>query len=128
MYFASQSPGAAYNLYFATAVNGVFGPRQQIVEIAAGGDAAGPVVSLDKLTLFFTSNRAGGPGGADTWISKRASASDPWGSPQPVNEVNSPNADGPSWISADGCRLYLHSDRSSPGGNRQVFLATRPPK
>lgn len=41
----------------------------------------GPAISKDGLTLYFHSNRPGGLGGFDMWVSQRASVDDPRGAP-----------------------------------------------
>lgn len=41
----------------------------------------GPAISKDGLTLYFHSNRPGGLGAFDMWVSQRASVDDPWGAP-----------------------------------------------
>jgi hypothetical protein len=72
-------------------------------------------VSADGLTLFFVSNRPGGLGGHDLWMTTRSSVADPW--EPPVNlgpTVNSSAGEAGPGISADGLTLFFHSDR--PGG------------
>src|ERR1044071_9067602 len=39
----------------------------------------GPSISKNELSLYFTSNRPGGFGGFDMYVSQRASVDDPWG-------------------------------------------------
>jgi len=39
-----------------------------------------------------------------------------------VENVNSAGDDGPSWLSPDGCRMYISSDRA---GTNDVFVAQR---
>src|SRR6266704_1047693 len=41
----------------------------------------GPALSKDGLSLYFYSNRPGGFGGNDIWVSQRESANDAWGTP-----------------------------------------------
>ena len=74
-----------------------------------------PFVSADGLSLFFRSERPGGYGGGDIWMTTRATKSDPWG--EPVNlgpTVNSSGTEGGPSISADGFTFYFYSNR--PGG------------
>ena len=73
-------------------------------------------ISADDLTLLFGSNRPGGYGGADLWLSTRATVADPWGAPVNLGPtVNSPYNDLLACISADGSAFYFSSDR--PGGS-----------
>ena len=50
-----------------------------------------PIQSPDGLRLYQASNRPGGEGGLDIWVSRRESTDDPWGAPhnlrQPVNSA-----------------------------------------
>ncbi len=75
-------------------------------------DDSGPCISDDGLTLYFASNRPGGSGDFDLWVTTRKTTEDPWG--QPVNlgpTVNSPYYDNHPSISADGLTLYFDSRR-----------------
>jgi hypothetical protein len=84
------------------------------------------------------SNRLGGAGLDDIWVSRRATRNDPWGAPEnlgrraskdtewttPVNieaPVNTEFAEEFPMISADGSMLYFNSDR--PGGFGDGSLA-----
>ena len=80
---------------------------------------AHPSLSHDGLVLFFNSNRAGGVGQWDIWISTRKTTQDPWG--PPVNAgapVNSEAWDGNASLSADGRTLYYSSAR---GRQRRLY-------
>ena len=85
-----------------------------------------PIISADGLELYFTSNRPGGHGNFETWISTRATTSDPW--PPPVNlgpTLNtSANEMFPS-ISADGLLLFFSSNRSGGLGSWDLYMARR---
>lgn len=94
------------------------------VEVAAPAELFAPgVVSTEssdvRLTLspdgrtavWFTRNRAGGPGEYDIWISSRTT--DGWGVASPA-PFNSPQRDFDPAFSADGRFIYFCSNR--PGG------------
>src|SRR4030042_7216044 len=61
-----------------------------------------PTISPDGLSLYFASDRAGGQGGNDIWVSKRADLSESWGPP--------PNLGGPVNSSAGGVFPSLSAD------------------
>jgi hypothetical protein len=44
--------------------------------------------------------------------------------PVPLNELNTADAEVPTWLSPDNCRLYFHSTRA---GNESFYLAERTP-
>ena len=64
--------------------------------------------SADGLELYFVSDRAGGEGGGDLWVTTRASTTEPWG--EPVNlgpPVNTLEFETAPTLSADGLELYF---------------------
>lgn len=73
-------------------------PAQKIDEIAGNSAELNtvaldgcPIESPDGLSLYIASNRAGGLGGIDIWVARRASRAAPWGAPAnlgaPVNSA-----------------------------------------
>jgi ketosteroid isomerase-like protein len=77
-----------------------------------------PRVSADGLELYFNSNRPGGIGGADIWVSTRLTPDAEWGEAVNLGPiVNSPANEIAPTISADGLELYF-SDywANRPGG------------
>ncbi|MHC4434979.1 MAG: hypothetical protein ACYTBS_24340 [Planctomycetota bacterium] len=78
-------------------------------------DEYNPDISADGLWLFFSSERPGGYGGSDLWVTTRETIHDPWGVPVNLGPtVNNSAGDSASSISADGSILYFSSRR--PGG------------
>ena len=83
------------------------GSNEPAMEIGSN-DAWGPDISADGLELYFQSNRGGGYGSSDIWVTKRATKDDPWG--EPVNlgpNVNTSANDGSPCISTDGLTLVF---------------------
>jgi len=113
--FASERPGGSgnYDLWMCTRptmqapwgspVN--LGPNVNSSSIDTFGN-----LSADGLVLVFESNRPGGLGGYDVWMTRRKSVNDPW---EPaVNlgpTVNSARDEGSGAISANGRMLYFNS-------------------
>lgn len=81
----------------------------------------GPAISKDRLRLYFHSNRSGGFGGFDMYVSQRASVDDPWGEPMNLGPtVNTVFDEGNPAFSRDGHFLFFQSIR--PGGLGGVDL------
>ena len=53
-----------------------------------------PAISPDSLSLYFTSNRTGGVGGFDMYVSQRASVDGAWGSPVNIAALNTTSDEG----------------------------------
>jgi hypothetical protein len=87
---------------------------------------AGPAISKDGLSLYFNSNRAGGFGDNDIWVSQRASAGAPWGTPQNLGPVvNSGALEGVPALSRDGHWLLFNSNRAGGYGQIDVWGSYR---
>jgi Tol biopolymer transport system component len=107
-----------------------FGPAQPLpAPVNSPFDESGPCMSADGLTLYFASDRPGGSGDFDLYVSTRKTTDDPWG--EPVNlgpTVNSRYYDNHPCISADGLTLYFDSRRPGvPGqsGLTDLYLTRR---
>lgn len=74
-----------------------------------------PAISPDGLSLYFTSNRAGGLGGFDMYVSHRVTIDAVWGSPVNLGSALNTTADeGNATFSRDGRIVFFQSKR--PGG------------
>ncbi len=86
-------------------------------------------LSPDELSLYFVSTRAGGVGGADIWVSRRASPDAPWGDPVNLGpNVNGPGIDASPALSLDGHLLFFSSDRPGGQGSNDIYVARRADK
>lgn len=90
-----------------------------------------PFVARDGKSFYMASNRPGGLGGIDIWVSTRASTSEPWGAPLNVGApVNSAANDFCPTMSRDGHRFYFVSNRSGACGgtvNDDIYTTRRRP-
>ncbi len=121
-----SADGGVSNLFVAAPIDGGFAsPTPYDGKTSLSDDRFG-AMTADRLTLYFSSSRAGGKGKGDVWVTTRPStaAQSTWSTPVAVAELNSADDDFPDWVSADRCRLYLTSDRT---GDRDVYVATRTP-
>ncbi len=83
-----------------------------------------PALSLDGLSLWFSSDRDGGAGGADIYVSRRARRADDWSVPTLVAELNSEFDDIPRPPAMGGTVMPLGSRRIDD--TYWTYLATRP--
>jgi hypothetical protein len=89
-------------------------------------------ISHDGLSLYFGSDRAGGSGSDDLWVTTRATTDDPW--EEPVNlgtTVNGSTHDADPSISADGLALFFSDYALAPYrpggyGSADLWITTRP--
>jgi hypothetical protein len=90
--------------------------------INSGVNDTSPAVTADGKTMFFASLRGGG-NDRHIYVATRATTADPFGPAMLVSELMGTAGDDlPTWISADGCRIYFSSDR---GGNNELYFAER---
>jgi Tol biopolymer transport system component len=79
-----------------------------------------PAVSKDGLSLYFTSDRPGGYGNLDIWVSHRATEDDAWGVPANLGPViNSAISDNATALSRDGHWLFF---ARNPSGFGQIDI------
>lgn len=95
------------------------------------GHAYGPSISADGLSLYFGSDRPGGLGGDDLFVSTRITIDDSWREPVNLGQtVNSSVNEGTPSISADGLALFSSGYafgpyRSGGSGNADLWVTTR---
>ncbi len=90
---------------------------------------SGPGISADALTLFLDSDRPGGSGDSDIWVTTRATDSDPWGTPVNLGPVvNASSYDAYPNVSADGLVLFFQSDRPGGYGGNNIWMTSRETK
>jgi hypothetical protein len=84
--------------------------------VNTAGAEAGPALSGDGLSLYFyATNRPGGFGTDDIWVSQRLSVSVAWGAPVNLGPtINSTSREYVPAFSSDGHWMFFASDR--PGG------------
>src|SRR5262245_3976576 len=74
LYFVRRDPGGSSDIYVSTrrtTADQTWSEPQPVVEIDTPDDETSPVPSADGQALFFCSNRPGGLGGDDLWVSQR---------------------------------------------------------
>jgi hypothetical protein len=109
--------------------------------INTGANERSPALSLNRRLLFFATDRAGGSGGFDIWLSWRADPNDDGGWQPPVNlgtAINTAATDaGPSFFEGGLFailwpwrpavpQLYMASNRPGGPGGLDIYLASVP--
>lgn len=81
-----------------------------------------PAFSANGKTLYFASNRPGGIGGKDIWVS-RETAPGEWSEPENLGDVINTRFDEQSpFLHADGETLYFASNGHPGMGNEDIYL------
>lgn len=126
LYFYAERGGGGIDLAFAPSDGaGGFLPYDYVAApVNTGSHDLSPVVSGDGLTIWWTSNRSGGAGGTDVYAAHRSATTLDFAGAIRLTEVATAGDDYPSWISADGCRLYGFS---TEGTDSDVWMAERTP-
>jgi len=93
-----------------------------------------PCISADGLALFFASERPGGYGGADIWVTTRPTTDEDWGAPVNLGPTVNSSAQevGPN-NSADGLELFFSGYTRGPYrpggfGMSDLWVTTRKTK
>jgi len=128
LYFTSTRTGGlgGEDIYQSTRnANGTFNAPTNVAALNSASNDRNSAVRRDGLEIFFTSQRDGGLGERDIWVSTRASISAPWNPPVNLALVNSTGADEMPSLSPDGAILYFSSDRNGGIGGRDLYTAVR---
>ena len=114
------------DLYYSEVRNGKWTPPANIgTPINSRAWESQPSISADGKALYFTSNRKGGLGGKDIWVSHRQE-NGKWGQPENAGKViNSIYNDQSPFIHADNQTLYFMSDGHPGMGGHDLFFARK---
>lgn len=121
LYFHINAHDGSLDLYRVDLEASLPGPGAPLAGLNTADDESDPVVTADETTILFASGRSdpSAKGGTDIWIATRSSATDEFGPARDLQELNTADDEGPTWISADGCRVYFDRGEMS-------YLAERP--
>lgn len=85
-------------------------------------------ISADGKTLYFVSDRPGGYGGTDIYVSTLNSDGE-WGEAQNMGEtINTPDNDDAPFIHVDGKTLYFSSEGHEGIGGYDIFITVKDEK
>lgn len=118
LYFSIFGSDRKGDIYRARRKESGFGATEKVgAPISTEATEHDPYIAPDGSYLIFTSDRPGGRGSGDLWISFVA-PDGTWGEPVNMSEVNSPGYDFCAMVSPDGRYLFL---TSSVGRENDVF-------
>jgi hypothetical protein len=135
LYFSSTRPGGfgGFDIWVSQRSTRAdpWGPPINLgPAINTGSNDQGTALSRDGHLLFFVSNRPGGYGGQDIWVSWRAHTRDDFGWQPPVNLGAGVNSDandhGPGYFENDEVGiplLYFGSDRTGGLGLDDIYVS-----
>jgi hypothetical protein len=136
LYFASTRPESQglEDLWVSRRPNrhSPWGPAANIgPAVNTPANERSPALSRNRRLLFFATDRAGGSGGFDIWVSWRPDPDDDFGWQAPVNlgtGINSAATDaGPSFLERGAIpQLYLATTRPGGPGGLDIYLGSVP--
>ena len=112
------------NIYVTRFVNGQWSQVERLNKnINTRFYESHAAISSDGKKLYFTSNREGGLGELDLWVSEKDVTGD-WGIPSNLgNVVNTPYNEETPFISGDGNTLTFSSEGHGSMGGYDIFLS-----
>lgn len=117
-------PDRGYELFYSKLVDGEYTPYQAFPEpINSPSNEKFASMSKDGTELYFSSNRPGGKGGGDIYISELQS-DNTWGNPVNLgNQINTPFNEEVCYLSDNGKVLYISSEGHLNMGGHDLFYS-----
>lgn len=100
-----------------------WGPPAMVVELSSSGIDRSPSVSLDGLSIWFTTDRELFRG--RIWHSSRPNTLAAWAPPAPVSELASPNFDSAPSIDAAETTMFFSSIHQNSTTGTDIYASTR---
>lgn len=109
-----------------TSQNHFSGARNMGTTLNSTDNEIAPTISPNGLSLYLVSNRPGGSGGNDIWVSQRATLTSAWGTPQNLGAtLNTASGENAPTFSRDGRTMFLASDRPDSIGGPDIYISMR---
>lgn len=111
LYFTFRKAGGDANIFRSRLVDETWQAAVPVESINSDSEDIGPILTRDGRTLYLYSNRPGGLGGFDLFVSTRTG--DSWSVPENLGpRINSVADEYDPAVSPDGTRLFYSSNRS----------------
>jgi Tol biopolymer transport system component len=99
-----------------------FSAPTAVAELNSTGRDTGAALSVDALTVYYSSERTGTQGGFDLWQARRTSRAAPFSNVEALRELNGRDDEFDPSLSADESELVFVSNR---GGSIRLWHSTR---
>lgn len=129
LYYTAANNGG--NLYQSVKVNGEWSKPKDLGKKINGSKSweTGASLSYDGKELYFVSNREGGFGKRDIWVSKWDENKGEWGEAQNVGEnINTEYEEIGVYMHPDGRTMYFSSQGHEGMGGYDIYYAKRDEK
>ena len=124
--FSFDNNTGSEDLFISSKKNGKFEKPTKLSEVinSSSNEIAG-CLSIDGTSIIFVSDRSGGYGGTDLYVSKKLPNGN-WGPAKNLGaSINTPFDEDFPTISADGNTLYFSSKGHTSMGGYDIFKASR---
>jgi len=113
------------NIYFSNYADGQYMPKIMFDDVINSSDfESAATISSDHNTLFFASNRSGGYGGKDLYMTRKLPTGQ-WAKPQNLGEdINTKYNEDFPYLFFDGQTLYFASEGHNSIGGYDLFKST----
>ena len=127
-YTICNKPGGfgSCDVYYSTkTATGWSDPINAGAAINTSATETQPCISADGKTLYFVSDRVGGLGKLDIWVSQ-LQADGKWGKPENMGpSINSAGVDEDPFLHADGETFYFSSDGRPGFGDDDIYYSRK---
>jgi Tol biopolymer transport system component len=128
LFVVNDRPGGLgdFDIYVSALMAGSFGPAVLVPELSSPERDAVPSIRFDGREIFFQSNRPGGVGLLDLWVSTRETPLHAWSSPVNLGPmVNTASNEVQATVSSDGQTLLFASNRPGGFGGFDLYVTSR---
>ena len=125
---STRAPSVGHDLWVSTRADrqSAWGTPVRVIELSSDAEDFGPAITPSLLVMAIFSNRAGGQGDHDLYLSTRANAQAAWQTPTPIAELNTADFEGNAFLRAGGQNIVFDAVRPDGLGARDLYTASRP--